>query len=103
MFSQHDSRTSFELSITTGPSAIDASRGGVATIIDSICGHAKTLVIASILVAAVSTSALTVHFAGAQGVDQTGPNGGQCHLHRSGGDFVGSDNDDTTNNANISL
>ena len=104
MFSRHTSQTSQESATNTN--AEPASQGhrpmfGQATM--NLRNHARTLVLASILVAAVSTSALTVHFAGAEPVDQTGPNGAQCHLKSMGGDIVDPSNSDTTNNSDITL
>src|SRR4051794_18064908 len=103
MFSKHDSHSTPAAFSARQVHLLEPRRPGIAPAALAVRDNARSLVIASILVAAVSTSALTVHFAGAQPVDQTGPNGGQCHLKTMGGDFVDPSNSDTTNNSNISL
>ncbi|HTE84293.1 MAG TPA: hypothetical protein VK821_06145 [Dehalococcoidia bacterium] len=63
----------------------------------NIRNHARTLAMASLLVAAVSTSAGVARFASAAPVNQTGPTGAQCHLNGMDGDFADPDHNDRGN------
>ncbi len=60
----------------------------------------RTLALASLLAAGVSTSAVAIRPAAAEPIQWTGPQGRQCHPQsQSGGDFVDPENDDATNDA----
>lgn len=69
----------------------------------NIRNRARVLLVATTLAASVSILPAAARFAAAEGVNQTGPNGGQCHLKGMDGDFVDPENSDTTNNSNITL
>jgi hypothetical protein len=71
---KHNSQLSQEPIAIPG-STFGAATDYVATATISLRGHARTLLLATMLAAAVSTSAIAVRFAGAEPVNQTGPNG----------------------------
>jgi hypothetical protein len=64
--------------------------------------RSRIIITAATLAIAVS-GFVGIRYAAAEPVGWTGPTGAQCNIKQQGGDFVGPDNSDTTNNANISL
>jgi hypothetical protein len=63
----------------------------------------RVLLLASSFAATVTLVPTAGHLVSAEPINQTGPNGAQCHLKGMDGDFVDPENSDTTNNANIAL
>ena len=69
----------------------------------NIRNRARILIVASTFAAGVSLLPAAIQLVSAEGVNQTGPTGGQCNLKGMDGDFVDPGASDTTNNANITL